>query len=172
MEKIGKHWEPPFTITRGLKLWGLSLVGGNLKDQFIMASNMPKGNSREKILLGLFTLLMFLTAYEFNQFAILGLWFYSLISTNLSTFRIETWFEHSLDTANTNRYQLPNIFFRPIVPHNIWIHYEHHKSPSIPFYNLAMARELDSSQKIMTFEEMELSLSKQWKPNDQFERAA
>jgi fatty acid desaturase len=45
------------------------------------------------------------------------------------------------------------------MPHNIWVHYEHHKYPGVPFYNLEKVRALETGPKIYNVPEMCEALS-------------
>jgi fatty acid desaturase len=152
--KISQQWGGPYNLTRAFKLWALSFVGYSLKDQLIIMTSMPKGNKAESVALLAYLAVVGFVAYKTNHLLYLALWQFSLATSYLSSFRIETWYEHTLDTQDANRYQIPNPLFRLLVPHNIWVHYEHHKYPSAPFYNLERIRLLDPSEKIYAFKEM------------------
>ena len=161
LREIGINWQPPFTLSRGLLLWGASFFGYCLRDQWVILKNMPAGNRKEKLYLLCFSIVLVGIAIKTQYLLLLGLWQFSLFTGHLSTFRIETWYEHSLKGVKTNRYEIPNPVFRLLVPHNIWVHYEHHKYPNIPFYNLELVRALDDSEKIYTYREMVAELSTQ-----------
>ncbi len=77
------------------------------------------------------------------------LWNFSYLTSYWASFRLRAFFEH-LGTDRVHRFHanwLERYFF---LPHNCWYHYEHHKWPKIPFYNLAVARALDSSVSVTT----------------------
>ncbi|MFN6526159.1 fatty acid desaturase family protein [Nostoc sp. ChiSLP03a] len=82
------------------------------------------------------------------------IWYLSLATSFWAIFNVRPWFEHigveHKGYSITHRF-IPNwleqfIFF----PHNFWLHYEHHKWPNIPFYNLPLKREIDESIPILT----------------------
>jgi fatty acid desaturase len=103
----------------------------------------------------------------------LGLWFFAQATTYFSVLRIQAWYEHSLSGADTNRYQIPNFLYRALFPHNIWVHFEHHQNPGIPFYNLEAARALNARDKIYSFSEMVTELSgRSTRNNENREKAA
>ncbi|MCO5142224.1 MAG: fatty acid desaturase [Oligoflexia bacterium] len=151
---MGKNWVAPFSITRGIRLWTLSFIGFSLRELAIFSFMLPSGSKKEKILLTTYWSVIGYCAYRFQAASYLGLWFYAIATTYFSKLRVQAWYEHSLDTEYANRYQLPNTFYRLIFPHNIWVHYEHHKYPTVPFYHLENVRTLDENEKIYTFKEM------------------
>ena len=61
-------------------------------------------------------------------------WLLCLVSTHWFFFRIRAWGEHR--GAETLTVKWPWIVRELITPHNIWIHWEHHNDPMIPFYRL------------------------------------
>jgi fatty acid desaturase len=156
---LGKNFAPPFKVSRGLRLWALSFLGFSVKELAVFVSMMPRGSVKEKIyLVGYWTMLLAVT-YHFHAWAYLGAWAVGLFTTYFSKLRIQGWYEHGLSEMTTSRYSLPNLFYRFIMPHNIWVHYEHHKYPSIPFYNLEKVRLLDHSDKIYGLDEMVQALT-------------
>lgn len=156
---MGRNWTGPFTLQRGLKLWALSFVGLSLKELAIFVAGMPLGRPLERLYLALFSAAALYGAYRAGALAYVGLWYFALATTYFSTIRIQAWFEHSLGDTDTNRYSIPHAGYRLLVPHNIWVHFEHHKFPNVPFYNLEKARKLDQSARIYTFAEMEEALA-------------
>jgi len=156
---MGKNWVGPFTLRRGLKLWALSFLGLSLKELGIFILNLPLGRPVERGYLALFSGAVVFLAYRGGMLPFVVLWYFALATTYFSTLRIQAWFEHSLADTDTNRYSLPHPVFRLLVPHNIWVHYEHHKYPNVPFFNLEKVRKFDDSSRIHSFREMELALS-------------
>lgn len=165
---IGKSFDPPFSLGRGLKLWALSYVGFSLKEMYFISTMLPRSEAKERVFLVAFWVVAVAALYPIIV-SLLPLWFYSLATTYVSKLRIQAWFEHGLGETNTNRYSLPNPLYRFLVPHNIWVHYEHHKYPGVPFYNLEKLRAMESQPKIYSVREMCEALSR--KP-DFYEREA
>jgi len=156
---LGANFAPEFTVRRGLRLWALSFLGGSLKEAGIFSAMLPLGMVKEKIYLLVYWTLLLGLAYRVHAFSYLGMWVYGMVTTYFSMLRIQGWYEHGLSDMATNRYALPSPIYRLMMPHNIWVHYEHHKYPSVPFFNLEKVRELDSSDKIYSIEEMVEALS-------------
>mgnify|MGYP003393575597 CR=1 FL=1 len=81
-------------------------------------------------------------------------WFTSLLVLFWPFFRLRIWIEHKA-TPNTHRIHLYWFWQFLIAPHNIWVHYEHHKAAAVPFYNLIKFRKsLNSESPIITLEDL------------------
>lgn len=75
-----------------------------------------------------------------NAGAIL-LWYASLCTSFWAVFRLRAWIEH-MGTPGTHRIHL-SLWQRLIyAPENTWYHWEHHRWPSIPFWQLPNVRKL------------------------------
>lgn len=149
---LGGGFRPPYTVARGLKLWALSFLGGSVRELLTFAATLPRSQRGEQLGIAAYTLASVALALVFAP-SLLGLWFYALATTFISKVRVQGWYEHGLEEGEGNRYALPSPFFRAFVPHNIWVHYEHHRYPSVPFYNLEKLRALES-KKLFTINEM------------------
>jgi fatty acid desaturase len=158
---LGKNWQPPFNLKRGFVLWGLSFFGLSLREFSLFLKMFPVGSLKERgALLGYWGAIG-IFCYRNHTMAYLGIWYLGLLTTYFSTLRIQGWYEHGLENSIvTNRYALPSQLFRILIPHNVWVHYEHHKYPSVPFYNLEKARALDQSEKIYTLKAMIVEMEK------------
>ena len=68
-----------------------------------------------------------------------AVWLISLLTTNWAFFQLRVWTEHQ-GTSGTHRITA-NWWQRLLfLPHNTWLHWEHHKHPQVPYYNLPSAR--------------------------------
>jgi fatty acid desaturase len=88
-----------------------------------------------------------------GQMWMLALWFGSLITVFWTMFRLRVWTEH-LGTADVHRvaaHWWQRLLF---LPHNTWYHYEHHRWPSIPCWNLPAARALDQKVPVLSLSEL------------------
>lgn len=88
-----------------------------------------------------------------GHLSILVMWYGALFTSFVMSFRFRCWLEH-MDADDTHRVHLPPWVAWLGAPHNIWVHYEHHKWCSIPYYNLRKARELDTSVSVMSLGEL------------------
>ena len=84
-----------------------------------------------------------------SQWWILLLWYWSLYTSFWALFRLRTYLEH-VNTSGTWRLDVPWCVKHTVSPHNIWLHYEHHQNPTIPFYRLGAARRGNRSVPILT----------------------
>jgi fatty acid desaturase len=66
-------------------------------------------------------------------------WVASIATVFWSGVRLRIWTEH-LGTSSTHRISVPEWLEQLIMPHDIGLHWEHHRYPSVPFYNLAALR--------------------------------
>ncbi len=153
-QALGANFRPPFTLRRGFTLWALSFLGFSVKEMVTFAAMMPFGKLSERLWLLAFWGATLAFAWHTGTLLFAGLWVFSLSTTYFSMLRIQGWYEHGLEGQATNRYSLPNPLYRLLVPHNIWVHYEHHKYPAVPCYNLEAVRVLDESDKIWGFDDM------------------
>jgi fatty acid desaturase len=70
-----------------------------------------------------------------------------------AVFRMRVYMEH-VGTDETHRVHL-NLFQRALfAPHNIWIHWEHHRHPFVPYYQLPDVRAHYKEVPIVTFHEL------------------
>ena len=84
-----------------------------------------------------------------RQYWILALWYFSLCTSFWAYFRLRVWIEH-VGTTETHRVALTwwqQVLF---APHWTALHYEHHRWPGVPCWNLRAARALDNSMPIWT----------------------
>jgi fatty acid desaturase len=84
---------------------------------------------------------------------ILALWFVAFFTSFAAVSRLRCWLEH-LGTYSTHRVYVPRWLSWFVAPHNIFFHWEHHKWPAIPYWNLSRARKLDSSVPVMSIWEL------------------
>lgn len=84
---------------------------------------------------------------------ILFLWLYSFVGGYWAVFRVRTWTEHveaqQAGKASSHRISAGPLARFLFLPHNTFCHYEHHKWPQVPYYNLPRVRELDASRNIL-----------------------
>ena len=87
-----------------------------------------------------FNLLIIAVGVLTGQYMALFVWYVSLVTSFAAFSYLRDWTEHTgVDIAH--RFN-PSWLFRVIaLPHNIWLHYEHHKFPLIPYFNLIEARD-------------------------------
>ena len=156
-QALGGGFRPPYTVARGLRLWAYSFLGFSVRELLVFAALLPRSRPAERVGIAIYTLASVALAAAFAP-SLLALWFYALATTFISKVRVQGWFEHGLEDGEGNRYALPSPLFRAFVPHNIWVHYEHHRYPGVPFYNLEKLRAWDQAARIYSVSEMAAAL--------------
>jgi hypothetical protein len=84
---------------------------------------------------------------------IVALWFAALLTSFAAIWRLRCWIEH-LGTDDTHRLSMPGWLAVLVAPHNVYMHWEHHKWPAVPYWNLPRARRLDSSVPVLDIWEL------------------
>ncbi len=92
-------------------------------------------------------------AYRNDIVWVLGLWLISLLTTFFAVFRLRIWTEH-VGIRGTHRFSAGKLSRYFFLPHYTWYHYEHHKWPSIPLWNLPKMRPLDISVPVISLREV------------------
>lgn len=147
------EWELPMPLRRIVGLTILDMFGLAIRD-IIQLNLIIKRISIRDVLgpLALWTIIS-IVLFKSNLLWIEALWWFSVASSFWASFRIRVWGEHVgvKDTHRVHMNLLQRFFF---APHNVWMHYEHHKWPSMPFYNLSRARKLVHAKPIIPFGEL------------------
>lgn len=79
----------------------------------------------------------------------LAIWFVALCSSFWMTFRMRIWSEHT-GTRQSLRLQ-PQWWWRALfMAHHTGYHFEHHRWPTVPCWNLSLARRLDQQTPILS----------------------
>ena len=97
-----------------------------------------------------------LCLWYFSAWWIAGLWFAAIFTSFWCVFRIRVWSEH-VGTPGVHRIHAPLIYRLIFVPHNTWYHFEHHRFPQVPYWNLHAARALETTVPIFAIETLYLS---------------
>ncbi len=94
----------------------------------------------------------FLVTLHTHSLWIFWLYTWSLISGFWAVFRVRTWTEHvgieMRGKESSHRFNPGPLGRFLFFPHNTYCHYEHHKWPQIPYYNLPAVRALDQSRPV------------------------
>ena len=86
------------------------------------------------------------------------MWYGSLVTTFMMFFRFRLWIEHQ-GTFDTQRITLNPLQAAIIAPHKIWLHWEHHRYPAVPYYNLERTRKILHGPTPITLSELIDNLS-------------
>ena len=68
-------------------------------------------------------------------------WYISLVTTFMMFFRLRIWIEHQ-GVADTHKLKFNRLQAAIIAPHKVWLHFEHHRFPAIPYHRLDAARDI------------------------------
>jgi fatty acid desaturase len=81
------------------------------------------------------------------------LWYVSMATSFMMFFRLRLWLEHQ-GTGDTQRVHLNWWQSRLLAPHNIWLHWEHHEWPTVPYHRLPDARKLVNAVPTLSLAEL------------------
>jgi len=84
---------------------------------------------------------------------VLILWYAAFFTAFVAVWRLRCWIEH-VGTDDTHRLHVGLVVAWILAPHNVYMHWEHHKWPAIPYWNLPRARARDSSVPVQSFWEL------------------
>jgi fatty acid desaturase len=96
------------------------------------------------LVLGLATVILAFT----GTLWVLGLWVAAYLTAFPAFYRLRGWLEH-VGTEGTHRLHLPGWLAWLIAPHNVFMHWEHHEWPAVPYWNLPRVRALNASVPIL-----------------------
>ena len=68
-----------------------------------------------------------------------AVWIACLLTTNWAFFQLRVWTEHQ---GTTGTHRIATNWWQRFwyLPHNTWLHWEHHRHPQVPYYSLPSAR--------------------------------
>lgn len=135
------QYDLPIKLPKVLYYAFSDLFGFSIKDYLIIVTFSKPSTRREYIPLIMVHIAFILVSIISNYWWIPAIWYVSLITSFMMFFRLRTFFEH-LGTEDTHRIHLSWIAKHILAPHNIWYHWEHHKYPTIPYYNLPKIRRI------------------------------
>ena len=147
------QWDLPARPSRILKYAALDIVGGSFPDYLIILKYSKPDKPSEYIpLLCFHTIAVTVLAVSGLWWAGL-LWYAGLVTTFMMSFRLRLWLEHQ-GTDDTQRLSLTWWQAPPLAPHNSWMHWEHHKYPTIPYHRLPQARQRLDGPAILTLRDL------------------
>lgn len=133
------QWDLPASPFKILKYAVLDVLGLSIPDYWIIVTYSKPENRVQYVPMILWHAVFLSTCLITGFWFIAAIWYVCLITTFMMSFRLRLWLEHQ-GTADTHRLHLTPVEAAILAPHNIWLHWEHHKYPSIPYYNLPKVR--------------------------------
>lgn len=94
-----------------------------------------------------------LTSAYLERLDLLCLHVWTTVTLLMALSRLRMWCEHSA-LAETHRIESNPFLSYAVFPHNTWLHFEHHKWPSIPCHNLRKARELEQQEPVRSLSQL------------------
>jgi len=161
-EIIGKQantpkWDLPLNRRFIVKMFILDMIGVGVIDLFKLQAATPHYNDLTRVQRFLDTwgglIALFAVTLLTHSLWIFAMWMAALLTAAWAVTRQRNLLEH-LGTPGTNRFHATRLQRAIFLPHNIWVHYEHHKYALIPFYNLEKVRLLDTKVPVMTIGEL------------------
>lgn len=138
-KEMAPQWNLPITRRQLTLNFIKDLLGFGAFNVIIIMKSMPIRRVRDIFYVLLFGVPVAGTLILLGKVWILGIWFLCLFFSNWAVFRLRIWTEH-VGTKDTHRIAASWWQRWLFAPHNTWYHYEHHKWPWVPFYNLPQAR--------------------------------
>lgn len=144
----GREWETPITIARLTGYVAKDLAGFAVRDIFRLIQIVKPVSLRDKLgPLGWWTAAL-IAMYATGTLWMALLWWVSINTAYWAIFRLRMMTEH-VGTASTHRVSASWWQRLVFMPHYTWCHYEHHRWPSIPCWNLSDARALDTDAPVI-----------------------
>ena len=147
------QWDLPASPSRILKYAFLDIIGLSLPDYWIIVSYSKPEKNTEYVPLALWHIVFLSTCLITGFWWVALLWYICLVTTFMMSFRLRLWLEHQ-GTSETHRLHLTPLQAAILAPHNIWLHWEHHKYVSIPYFNLPKVREGIQGSPIMKLDDL------------------
>jgi fatty acid desaturase len=153
-------YDKPVTWRRVWRYFVTDLLGFGLYDLFKFLKAIFPYKQPWRILgpLGMYAAFFALT-FWLDSLWVFYLWIWSIVAGFWAVFRIRTWTEHvgiePRGKETSHRFSpgwdpdspgwLGKFLF---FPHNTFCHYEHHKFPQVPYYNLPALRKVEASRPV------------------------
>ena len=150
------QWDLPLTRSRIVKMFLLDLTGWGFRDIIKLRQGTPvtvEITGRDKLLKNTSLLALLAGSALAGALWVFGLWIAALLTSGWAVSRLRLLSEH-VGTGGTHRLRARWWERALYLPHNTWAHFEHHRFPSVPFYNLPKARELDRETPIITMSDV------------------
>lgn len=112
---------------------------GALHSLDMFLSFWKKGSRTRSFGLVLFWCGVLSVFWAYNILWVVALWVVAMVTSFLMSFKMRVLTEH-LGTLGTHRFSYPLWYAFFFLPRNIGFHYEHHRYPSIPLWNLPKLR--------------------------------
>jgi fatty acid desaturase len=132
---------------------GLDLVGCGIREIGIILWDARPRQRKTWVRLSAYWLCVLATVFHFHLWAGLAMQLAATATFMWMVSRLRNWSEH-VNADLTHRLEGNWCWNYCVAPHNTLYHYEHHKWPSIPYYNLPRSRGFDEETPVISLGEM------------------
>lgn len=147
------QWDLPLNKSKVLGYAVKDLFGYSLPDLLIILTFSSPENKRKLIPVAIMHAAFLTIAIASGYWWISALWYGAMATTFMMFFRFRLWLEHQ-GTFDTQRVSLTPWQAAIFAPHKIWLHWEHHRFPSVPYHKLEDARRILNGPEPITLGEL------------------
>lgn len=133
------EWATPLTPGRFLRYLLLDVSGANFMQVFRLGRLSPPETWWDRLGPPAWWLVANVVAYQAGQWWLVWFWWWAYFTGYWASFRWRGWCEHQA-TTDTHRLHAGPLARFLILPHNTWLHWEHHLHPTVPCWNLPAIR--------------------------------
>ena len=133
------QWDLPLDKKKVLLYAVKDVFGYSIQDLFIILTFSRPENKKMLLPAAFLHLGFIIISIVTGCWEAVPLWYGALATTFMMFFRFRLWFEHQ-GTSDTQRIHLTPIYAAIFAPHKIWLHWEHHRCPTVPYHKLEDAR--------------------------------
>jgi fatty acid desaturase len=141
-------WEIPTTIRKMIVYMTRDMLGLSVKDLLMMTRLTIPPTWKSGMGPLLMAVLFIGASVATGNYWLPLVWYGGTYTTFWASLRVRIWFEH-IGAMDTHRVHFPWWARWLISPHNIWVHWEHHKYSSVPYWNLLKVRALEPNPPVL-----------------------
>ncbi len=167
--QANKTFDSPYNFRKFVRLLIMDSLGLHIREIFIVAWDWRPRSKANFMIMAVYWAILSIVFYYFHLLSILGFWLLTICTFQWAIFRVRTISEHT-GMLGTYRFKTNWLLKWLFFPHNTWAHYEHHKWPGVPYYNLPKLREVkDPEVPVITFTELMEKIA-HGKPQEELEK--
>lgn len=141
--KRGWRYSMPRSKNGFAGMFLLDLIGGGADEVLKLAWSSRPRSLRDALGLTVYWVVLVGLLAEINQLTLLAIHFGLVFTVFWAIFRIRGWSEHvgAEGPSHTHRLAVGPVIAYIFFPHYTWMHYEHHRFPTVPAHNLPLTRQ-------------------------------
>lgn len=139
--RFSPAYDPPFTMGKLVSLAVTDMLGRGLLEIPYLVRIVWRGAAKTDALwIASWWIVALGLCIWMGGLWIAAVWLYCYSFSTWAIFRIRAVTEHPFLTR-TPRFAKPSLLLRALIfPHGVWMHWEHHRRPGLPFYRLPEVR--------------------------------